>query len=235
MILFCLPYAGGSEAIYYKWRQFLGESIELSPIELKGRGKRYNQDFYIDINEAVNDIYDSIKDEIEENEYAIYGHSMGSLLAFELYYKISSMGKRKPTHIFFSGYSAPGSIKEREITYTLPDYDFMNKIIELGGTPQELMDNRELLDLFIPILKNDIKILENYTYKDREEKISCDISILNGSKDSIKINEITEWRKHTSVKCNMYTFNGNHFFINDNVENITNVIKHTLLEVANVL
>lgn len=234
MILFCLPYAGGSETIYYRWRQFLGESIKLWPIELKGRGKRYNQEFYDNLEEAVNDIYDSIKDEIEKDDYAIYGHSMGSLLAYELYYKIVSMGKRKPKHIFFSGYSAPNIIKEREITYTLPDYDFMNKIIELGGTPQEVIDNKELLDLFIPILKNDIKILEKYQYIDREEKIGCDISVLNGSKDTMKLNEIIEWRKHGSKKCKMYTFDGNHFFINENIENITNVIKHSLMEVQNV-
>ncbi|WBW96392.1 thioesterase II family protein [Oceanirhabdus sp. W0125-5] len=231
MILFCLPYAGGSEAIYYNWKGFLSNSIELHPIELKGRGRRYNQEFYTDIDEAVNDIYNLIKEKIEENEYAIYGHSMGSLLAYELYYKIASMGKRMPKHIFFSGYSAPGSIKEREITYTLPDYEFMNKIIELGGTQKEILENKELLELFIPILRNDIKILEKYKYKDREEKINCDISILNGSKDSIKINEITEWRNHTSKKCNIYTFTGNHFFINDNAENITNLIKYSLVEV----
>ena len=233
MILFCLPYAGGSEMMYYKWRSYLEPSVKVYPIELKGRGKRYNQQFYENIDEAIEDIYNLIKDEIDKSDYAIYGHSMGSLLAYELYYKIEKMGNRNPKHIFFSGYGAPSIIKEREITYTLPDYDFMKKIIELGGTPEEIINNKELFDLFLPIIKSDIKILETYDYKERENKIACNISILNGDKDSLKFREIIEWQKHTCKESKIYTLNGNHFFINDNIKNIVSIIKYTLLENQN--
>lgn len=233
MILFCLPYAGGSEMMYYKWRNYLEPSIKLCPIELKGRGKRYNQPFYENIDEAVEDIYNLIKDKIGSNDYAIYGHSMGSLLAYELYYKIEKMGKRKPIHIFFSGYGAPNVIKEREITYTLPDHDFMKKIVELGGTPEEIIENKELFELFLPIIKNDFKILETYNYKQRENKIACNISILNGNKDFLKLEEIIQWQRHTCKETKIYTLNGDHFFINDNIENISGIIKYTLLEKEN--
>ena len=84
MILFCLPYAGGSEVAYYKWKKYLHPSIELIPIELKGRGKRFNEIFYESLEEAVDDIFENIKDKIINNDYAIYGHSMGSLLSYEL-------------------------------------------------------------------------------------------------------------------------------------------------------
>ncbi|WP_268906141.1 thioesterase II family protein [Clostridium hydrogenum] len=101
MILFCLPYAGGSEAIYYKWKDYLSPSIQLIPIELKGRGKRYNETFYETLDEAINDIFKWIKERIMNDDYAIYGHSMGSILAYELYYKVISEKLRKPKHIFF--------------------------------------------------------------------------------------------------------------------------------------
>ena len=64
MKLFCLPYAGGSKAIYYKWKSEFNYNIELEPIELKGRGVRYGEGFYTDFEEAVNDIYLKIKDKI---------------------------------------------------------------------------------------------------------------------------------------------------------------------------
>ncbi len=62
-------------------------------------------------------------------------------------------------------------------------------MIELGGTPEELSNNKELLDIFIPIIRNDFKILENYNYEKKEDKIECDVSILNGKQDSINLEE----------------------------------------------
>lgn len=227
MILFCLPYAGGSESVYYNWNKYM-DDIKLYPIELRGRGKRSDEKYYKNIKEAVNDIYASIEDKICEEDYALYGHSMGSLLAYELYYKICEMNHKKPKHIFFSGNKAPNIAKERDISYKMSDSLFMKKIIELGGTPKELIEDKEVLEFFLPILKNDIKIIEEYEYEERIEKILCDISVLNGEDDNITQNEIFEWRNHTSKSCNIYNFKGDHFFINDNLQEIIDLIKSTL-------
>lgn len=229
MILFCLPYAGGSEAIYFKWKKYVDSSIELVPLALKGRGKRFNEIFYQNIQEAVDDLFENIKARIVEGDYAIYGHSMGSLLAYELYYRISKLNYRKPTHIFFSGYIAPSILRKRENTYELPDNDFMQKIMELGGTPEELMNNQELFKIFLPIIRSDFKILESYDYEKRENKIECDVSILNGKQDLIKLEEILAWKNHVCRELNIYNFEGDHFYINSNVENIVNIINTTLI------
>ncbi len=228
MILFCLPYAGGSESIYYKWKKFLNPSIELIPMALKGRGKRFSEIFYDSLEEAVDDIFENYKDRIGEDDYAIYGHSMGSLLAYELYYKICKSNLRKPTHIFFSGYKAPSIINERESTYSLSDNDFIKKVMKLGGTPKELMNNQVLLQIFLPVIRSDFKNIESYNYEKKENKIECDVSILNGKQDSINLKEILAWKNHVSGGFNMYNFDGNHFYINSNVENITNIINDTL-------
>ncbi|MBU3179086.1 thioesterase [Clostridium estertheticum] len=229
MILFCLPYAGGSETIYYKWKNYLHPSIQVVPIELKGRGKRFSEFFYESLEEAVDDIFENIKNKIVDDDFAIYGHSMGGLLAYELYYKIDELNLRKPKHIFFSGYKAPSIVRERENTYTLPNYDFMKKVMELGGTPEELMKNKELLEIFLPIIRSDFKILETYKYKERRNKIECDVSILNGKQDSINLEEILTWKNHVCRDFKVYNFEGNHFFINSNVENIASVINATLV------
>ncbi|MED4400359.1 thioesterase II family protein [Metabacillus fastidiosus] len=227
MNLFCLPYAGGSEAIYFKWNQYLSRSINLCPIPLKGRGKRFNEPLYENIEEAVDDIFNTIQDKIDENEYALYGHSMGSLLVYELYYKIKEMGFKLPNHLFFSGYRSPGS-RKKEIIYNLPDNDFKKKIIQLGGTPEELVNNKELFEVFLPVLKSDFKMVETYKYKERTDKIACDISVLNGNGDSISFENLLDWKNYTNQSFQLYHFDGNHFFINNNIENITSLINKTL-------
>ncbi|OOM73639.1 linear gramicidin dehydrogenase LgrE [Clostridium puniceum] len=229
MILFCLPYAGGSSAAYYEWKKYLHTSIELIPIELKGRGKRIGEIYYESLEEAIEDIFFNIKDKIISNDYAIYGHSMGSLLSYELYYKIEQMGMKKPRHIFFSGYRAPNIMRQKENIHTLPDYDFMKKVMDLGGTPEELMKSQELLEIFIPIIRNDFKILEKYKYRERKNKIECNVSILNGKQDDIKLEEILSWKNHVCKEFKFYNFEGNHFFINTNIENIINIINTTLV------
>lgn len=230
MRLFCLPYAGGSEIIYYKWKRYLSSLIQLEPIELKGRGSRSNEDFYKNLEDAVEDIFKNIKDKILDDNYAIYGHSMGSLLAYELYYKIYNENVKIPKHIFFSGYKPPNIPKKEKKIYLLPDEEFIKEVISLGGTSKEIADNKELLQLFIPILRNDFKILDKYVYKEKKEKIHCDISVLNGKQDNITLGELLAWKSYGDKNFKIYNFEGNHFFINNNVESITKVINSTLIK-----
>lgn len=230
MKLFCLPYAGGSETIYYKWKNYLQPLIEVLPIELKGRGKRFSEVFYENLEEAVEDIFENIKDKIVNNDYAIYGHSMGSLIAYELYYKICNENAKMPKHMFFSGYKAPSIPRKEKQICLLPDDEFIKEVIELGGTPQEVVESEELLQLFTPILRNDFKMLENYIYKEKKSKIQCNISILNGKEDDITLEEILSWKNHGDKGVKVYNFEGNHFFINTNLENIIKVINNTLVK-----
>lgn len=229
MKLFCLPYAGGSSVAYYKWKHLLKHDIKLEPVELKGRGSRYNEELYSDFEEAVNDIYMNIKDKIIEDEYAIFGHSMGSLLAFELCHKIIENNGKIPKHIFFSGYKAPHCQRKKRILHKLPDAEFMNEVIKLGGTPIEVIENKELYNLVIPILRSDFKMLETYKYIERNKAIECDITILNGREDKLTSDELNEWKRHSSKNTNIITFEGDHFFINKNVNKIINLIETTLL------
>lgn len=229
MKLFCLPYAGSSGATYYQWRKYFDHSITLTPVVLKGRGNRISESFYQDIHEAVGDVYNFVKQSVNKDDYAIFGHSMGGLLAYELYYKLRSMNHRLPKHIFCSGVSAPSTREKREQTHTLPDDEFLKKYIKLGGIQQDVINNKELLDMFIPILRKDCELVEKYEYVEREGQIECDITILNGSEENMKPEEIIKWKQHVSGMCNIYTLTGDHFFINDNVENITDLIKFHLL------
>jgi len=205
--------------------------IELIPAKLKGRGSRFCEDFYETLEEAVDDIFDQVKDKIKDEEYGIFGHSMGGVLAYELYYKILKEGYNTPKHMFFSGSRCPRIKGYEKNRHLLSDEEFLKEIADLGGTPKEVLENKELLELCLPILKSDFKMLETYKHKEKSEDIKCDVTVLNGKEDDISKECIYGWCDVTEGVGTVHNFEGGHFFLDDNLDSIIRLIKDNLLTV----
>ncbi|WP_028545527.1 thioesterase II family protein [Paenibacillus taiwanensis] len=229
MILFCLPFAGGSKRAYANWSKLTNCPLEIEPIEIKGRGERLGQGFYADMTEAVEDIYAMIKNKIQEEPYALFGHSMGTLLAYELYYKVKTEGHQLPRHLFFSGRQSPIVKNNMYVSTDMSDDEFIEKIIALGGIPEEISQSSELMEFYLPIFKNDIRIMESYKFKERAEKLNCNITVLNGLEDKIDATQEITWDYLCEQKSKSYYFTGSHFFINDHVKKIVNLIEGELM------
>lgn len=225
--LFCFPYAGGSSTVYARWRRYLNENIELCPVELPGRGSRMAERLKDSMEEIVNDAYSSIEKKLD-CPFAFFGHSMGSIIAYELCLKLFNQKELKPVHAFFSGRRAPHLDRQEEIIHKLPDDVFKERIIALGGTPVEILEYPELLDIFLPILRADYKAVETYAFKHNDADLGCDISILNGKQDDITFFEIAEWNRHTSQNCKIHMFEGRHFYINECYADVIVIINHVL-------
>jgi medium-chain acyl-[acyl-carrier-protein] hydrolase len=227
--LFCLPYAGGSAEVYRKWNRYLQKTIALEPLELSGRGKRAGEPFYESLGEAVADINQLIKQQFDGAPYAIFGHSMGGIIAYELYQKLQAEKEQLPIHMFFSGRRAPGLLKDNEVIHLLPDAELIAELKELGGTPPELLDNPDLLYHFLPIIRADFKIVETFDFSSQTSKLDCNITVFNGKDDDITFGELVEWRNFTTRECKIQIFPGGHFFINDYQKEIATIINQTLL------
>ncbi|GAA0709940.1 thioesterase domain-containing protein [Paraclostridium ghonii] len=224
--LFCVPYAGGSAMVYSQWRKYMKDKIEIVPIELKGRGMRLNEAHYNLIEDAIEDVFRVIKENIEGCDYAIFGHSMGSLIAYEVYQRIIEEQIQMPKHMFFSGRQAP-SIELKTQYYKLEEDKFLEVVKEYGGFTDDILKSVEIMRYFIPILRNDFKILEEYKYKEKV-KISVGSSVFIGREDSVSIYEVLEWQNHIEGKCDIYMFNGGHFFIKNNLLEVTKRILNIL-------
>ncbi len=229
--LFCFPYAGGSAAVFNSWRRYLHRQIELVAVELAGRGKRIYDPLYNDLDEAVEDVFGIIKDKLNEAPYALFGHSMGGVIAYELAQKIRQLPCAQPVHMFFSGRGAPHIAAEDDDPYWhLPDHEFKEKILELGGTPREFFEHPELLEVFLPLLKNDFKIAELYRGSETVKPLETDITVFIGKEEEVTSERIIGWKTHSQRLCSLHFFNGGHFFINEQTQKVVKIINNTLLE-----
>lgn len=222
--LFCFPYAGGTAGVYSKWKNYGNNNVEIIPVELAGHGKKICKPLNNTIEDEVNQIFNEVVNQIKNCPYALFGHSMGTLIIYELVNKIDSYNLPPPIHSFMSG-KLPPHITAKEVYYTLPDNEFKKKIINLGGTPKIVAENEELFDIYLPILKSDYKMVEQYKYKPNPGKWPFDISVFFGSNDNLTdYGNIREWSLYTEKVCNYYEFDGNHFFIHEHEEEIVNMI-----------
>ena len=228
--LFTIPYAGGSVSIYNKWKEFLHDDIIMCPVELSGHGTRIKEDLYNSIEEAVDDIYNLIRKSLDDTNYALYGHSFGSLLAFEVAHRLVDNGIHEPSHIFFSGMNPPSVNVKPKNLYKLSDEEFLMEIFSLGGTPKELFEHKRLIKLFLPILKSDYSLFERYMFKTGRKKFDCDITVFSGEEDTIiDYEQIKKWDECTAGTCLYSILHGGHFFIDENYKYIVNMINNTLV------
>lgn len=229
MKLFCFPYAGGSSVIFNRWKQYIGSGIEIRAIELAGRGKRIQETQYGNFNEVIDDVLSLIIDEIDGDDYAFFGHSMGAKIAYELTQKILEKGLTGPKHIFFSGRGAPYILGVDEKEYhKLPDKEFKEEVLKLGGTPKEFFEYPELLEVFLPLLKNDFMLAARDVVGKEVKPLPFDITVFVGKDEELTPNQVDGWKNYTSENCTIHYLNGGHFFINDKFEEVIGKINNTV-------
>jgi surfactin synthase thioesterase subunit len=233
--LFCLPYAGGSSMVYSKWKDGLDKSILLQPLELAARGKRINEPNYNTAEEAAADVLSMIRFQLGDMPYAFYGHSLGALVAYLAAQKIRDLKYPGPAHIFFSGRGAIHIHRDdKPLYYTLPEDEFREKVMALGGTPPEFFAIPELLEILLPLLRGDFRISGTYRHQGEIKPLDCDITVLTGKEEDLKPQQIEEWKLHTTKQCTFHSFEGGHFFLNNDVvkEKIIHIINDTMGKVA---
>ncbi|MEW9701472.1 thioesterase II family protein [Paenibacillus sp. SI8] len=212
-VVYCLAHAGGSSSTFNSWKAYLDESIECIPIEYPGRGKRFNESPYRDIQEAAEDVVMQIHSTVKCRNYVIFGHSMGGLVTYETIRKITERQFIQPMHVFISGKSAPFHAKPpAQCEHILSDENFLNRIIRLGGTTKEVLADKELLRYFLPMMRADFRIVETYQYRRQSEPLDNKVTVLYGNHDQSLLGNIRDWNAVFSKEVNYVEFNGGHFF-----------------------
>ncbi len=177
-------------------------------------------------------MYNMIKISSGNNKYAIFGHSMGGYIAYELFYKLNSSYVSPPEHLFLSGINPPMLRKSTDISH-LDDDRFLERVIELGGIPSELLAHRDVLNFFLPTLKSDFRIVEEYKHKSKNKKIDCNMTIIQGTEDTLTQDYNNVWKELCEKNVKFYKIKGNHFFLHNNTELLKNIIINNLNQFHN--
>ena len=230
--LFCIPYVGGSANIIYNgWRRYLDSKITLIPVEFPGHGKRIKESFSKDIEELVNDLFDTIiESEIAEcTNYMIYGHSMGTLVIYELLKLIKAKNYSLPHTIFLSGRYSPNIIYQKENVHLLTDEQLIDKLTGLGGIPLDVLNYPELIYPFIPIIRNDYKLLDEYEFSLPVSCFDADIIFTYSNNDPYLDDrkKVDEWKQYTSKNFSVFEVEGDHFFLKDKIDFLCRLINQS--------
>jgi external thioesterase TEII len=221
--LFLMHYAGGSVYSLNFLKKELEHFFEIINLELPGRGNRIEQELIKDRKTAVEDqLREFNKFRKPNTPVAFYGHSMGALLGFELAKKLEKQNIQVSC-LIVTGNAGPGICRE-EFCYNLPKDEFIIALKEMGGIPDEVYDTEELFDFFEPILRADFEIVEHDYENILEEKINCPIFCVMGSEEKT-VSNITNWQNYTHSNFVSKKFSGNHFFINQHSEKLSEFIE----------
>lgn len=206
--LFCLPYAGGSAYVFNRWRRRLSESIELQPLELPGRGRRMNEPLSVSIATAVDDLMSCMTPLLNGKPYAIFGHSMGSLLAFELAHRLRSKSLPEPQLLILSGRIAPHVPFRSRKVHLMGEAELRAELLQVSNMNKELFDFPSLGAIFLPIIRADYRMIETYTYTPNSERLSSDLVLIYGIDDMTMDGSMDDWGVHTYGVYEKFGFQG---------------------------
>jgi surfactin synthase thioesterase subunit len=228
--LYCLPYAGGSANVFLAWRRHFHTSINMVPVELSGHGRRLCAPLHERFGEVLEDLTSEITRGRPPTDYALLGHSFGGLLAFELAHALPARGHRAPRHLFVSASCAPQRVAEMatSLAETISRADgnrgLLSALAYLGGTPLEILDDDEAVDLFAPILRADLQALIDYRYVSRPA-LTCDISVILGVDDMVATaRDATLWHTLTAGHASTHLIDGDHFAAFDHPEHLASCV-----------
>ncbi|HEY4454716.1 MAG TPA: alpha/beta fold hydrolase [Pseudonocardiaceae bacterium] len=224
--LFCLPHAGAGPTAYRDWTAGLDEQLDIIPVQYPGRAARVGESSETSIRHLAERIADPFLERAGARPFALFGHSMGALVAFELARVLTANGT-PPRHLFVSGQTAPHRYPKGTV-HQMSDEDFVRHVVDLEGTDPDVLASPTLLEMLLPILRADYLACETYEFAG-EPDLSVDLSVLCGEADpTVRIDELGRWSELSTGHTQLRTFSGGHFYFTDHLAEVLDIINNAL-------
>ena len=224
--LICLPHAGGGSHMFADWPVWLSGVADVCPAHLPGRGARHAEAPYTNVAAAVAAIVEGLLP-LCDRPVALFGHSMGALLAFETARAIGARGHPVQT-LIVAGSPAPHVPPRREAIWNLPLDAFVERLRDYDGTPPELLSDAEMMALVLPYLRADFQMVDTYA-PSPGPPLECPIFAFAGKDDeSVVIEDVRQWGGQTRGRFAMQVVPGGHFFIRSSEVQVLRALERIL-------
>lgn len=221
--LFCFHHSGGGASAYFPWVEHLSSNIELIAIQLPGRENRYTEPLTNNLNHIVSKLKNEFCD-YKEKPFFIFGHSLGALIGYEFIKSVHQQYSIYPRMMIASAAKAPHLPYRMKRLSQLKEIELKKELRSYNGLDELILKNDELFELFVPIIKNDFSIGENYVFSNLNP-FPFDILTLSGIQDlTVTEEETLAWSLYTSKKFQHLAFLGQHFFIKEHQKRILEII-----------
>ncbi|KUN00481.1 oleoyl-ACP hydrolase [Streptomyces yokosukanensis] len=216
--LVCLPHAGGSASFYFPLSRALTPEVDVLAVQYPGRQDRRHEPNTGSLPELADRIFEVVR-HLDDRPLALFGHSMGAVLAYEIALRMQDAGLPAPVRLFASGRRAP-SRDRYERLHLGSDEQLLAEVRRLGGPHAALLADPEMLEVVMPAIRGDYSAVENYRYEPGRT-LHCPVSVLTGDNDPrVSIDEAAAWEEHTTGLTELQVFPGGHFFPVDQNEGV---------------
>jgi surfactin synthase thioesterase subunit len=229
--LVCFPHAGGGASLFARWKSLLPPEVQVHPARLPGRETRLREPLVERTELLVAEVMAAVAG-FADRPLALFGYSMGALLAFEVARALDRSGT-PPAALFVAALRAPQTETARPRIAHLPEAEFLTALqLRYGGMPAEILREPELLRLFVPILRADLAVVENYRYEPGPP-LPCPVRCFAGTLDtSVTRPELEAWAEQTRGGFAFQQVPGDHFFIKGQAPLLAAAVAHDLAAVG---
>jgi surfactin synthase thioesterase subunit len=228
--LICFPFAGAGPSFFTPWQRYRLEVVDLVPVEIPGRERLIDRPTHREVEPLVAEVADSLKDRLaaaQETGVAVFGHSLGAVLAFEMGRLIERQNLAPLVHVFVSG--SPGPFSRRQDRATgLVDEAFLAKVEELSGYHHAAFDDEMLASILLPTLRADVMMHEDYC-ADPGAGVSAPVTAFRGLADTlVSAEQAREWEETTGSVFRYAEIPGGHSYLRDSSGPLLHLIQSTL-------
>lgn len=211
MDLLCLHYAGGSSAVFRGWDARFPDWISVRPVELPGRGIRMAEPLEQDPDALVDRLCTELEPRLRR-PWALFGHSLGAALGYRIARRFQS--GNAPLALFPSGRHSPAGIVPVRRRAHLADADLLAEVRDLNGSPPEVLENRELMRLMLPIIRADFRLSETVSSRPLADPLDCPVLVFGGAEDpEVPCDALHRWREVAGGPFDVAVLPGDHFFL----------------------
>jgi pyochelin biosynthetic protein PchC len=224
--LVCFPHVGGSAGYYHPLATALAPYAEVLAIQYPGRGDRWRERCVSTIPALADQAFAALRGQVEP-PFALFGHSMGALVAFEVAARFAQGAAAGPSWLFVSGRRAP-SVPRSEPVSLGDDATLIAELRHLGGTAERLLEDEDMLAAILPVIRADYQAVQSYVPQPGA-RVSVPVTALVGDRDPLTSPaEARAWAAHSSCRFECRVFRGGHFFLEEHRAEVAALMSRSL-------